>query len=144
MDSRNKDQAMNLRAVRPVLLFLLIFVMGAGQVCACVHPPEVSAASQQAMHHDHDIAGHHSHGDQNAPSDKSTGCDHCEQFAYLSANNVGDAAALPLPPAPEKAILVTGVTPSYVPGFAPEVSKALAWLDPPLITPVTLKVRLLH
>lgn len=140
---------MTLNAIKTAFLVMLAALFGAGQVCACASSHATShdkmagmdhASHQERMHHASHNAGEQ-HGGHEALCEED--CAHCNQTSLFQSANLSDFATVPSPPAPEKlALFIDIFSPPNV-GNIPKPVISLAWLDPPPITPVTLKIRLL-
>ncbi|GJL94286.1 MAG: hypothetical protein DHS20C05_06910 [Hyphococcus sp.] len=141
---------MALSAIKTAFLVMLATIIGAGQVCACAptlnSSHENMATTDHAIHDEMDHSASHDVGEYHLEHDTSCeeGCAHCNQSSLSKSVNASGAATIPLPPAPEKlAIYADGVM-FWKDSGVFKNARSLGWLDPPPITPVTLKIRLLN
>jgi len=131
---------------RSLVAFLLVFVLSAGQVCACVEhsSPQQSSSHVSGSSHDHG-SGHETQKDSHKePCHDGDGCAHHTQPVLEAVSDTIIGANLFA-----SKILLVPPTPSQPPaihraGLAPEVLGGLGWLDPPPKTPVSLRTRLLN
>lgn len=137
-------------ALKATFLVMLAILFGAGQACACAPSFNSShknmagmdhAAHQEMTHNASHDAGDQ-HGGQEALCDED--CAHCNQTSLSQSANLSNIAAIPSPSAPEKLALFSDTFSLPNVGDIPSYVGSLAWLDPPLVTPVTLKIRLLN
>ncbi len=141
---------MALSTLKTVFLVMLATIIGAGQVCAC-------ASTFNSSHKDMTMTGHavHEEMDHSASHDMSErhrdhdstceeSCAHCNQSSLFKAVNTSGDATIPSPPAPEELATYADEVNIRNDRSVFEHTGSLGWLDPPPITPVTLKVRLLN
>jgi hypothetical protein len=132
------------RAFRLVFVTLIVSLYAVAQAfCACAAIVSTNVDSQHAAHMQMQTGSSHDHMGHKEPAPSSNSCEHCEDgVSSALVQNAALAPAFKIIAAPVKFAAIDQRAIDFVERLPKSYDK-LRWLDPPSLTPVTLKIRLL-